>query len=170
MAKIKPTDRARSARADIMRWTGWDARQYKREYDKFRNRVRNYQRIVGGEDRRLSVEKSPAYIFHDFIYRQKFMGGALTGRLSAIMLAPSSSPTARLSARAERNVEEALIVRPFAGLRERSPRLFDSIMSSGMTTSQKYDAITAYAARVRQKKREYSDPEIEFPDAGIYEE
>lgn len=40
---------ARQQKQQVLKWTGWTAKQYEKEYDKLRNRVRNYERANGLE-------------------------------------------------------------------------------------------------------------------------
>lgn len=46
---------AREQKAQVMKWTGWTAKQYEREYDKLRNRTRNYEKAAGYKKGSINV-------------------------------------------------------------------------------------------------------------------
>lgn len=68
----------RQIKKEIQDLTGWDTKQYQKEYDKFRNRIRNYEAVIG------SVLKRPNEEFLRIIRKQE-TGWELNARQQGIL-------------------------------------------------------------------------------------
>lgn len=165
MPKIRTVERtARERKADIMRWLGLDSTaEYNKAYDKFRNQVRNFERITGAK----SV--SPAYLFHDYAYSVAKKGGQFSGRINAVLAAPTTTTTGRIS-NARQIAVSSEYLRPFAGLISRSPKKAAQIIGAAENTEQIVQALNDYAKIVREKKDRAQSGAIPFADTDLYED
>lgn len=68
----------RDIKAEVQELTGWDTAQYQREYDKFRNRLRNYEKAIGVRTGRRANEEFLR------IQRKQYSGEELTAEQKAI--------------------------------------------------------------------------------------
>ena len=108
----------------VMREAGWSSKQYQREYDKLRNRARNYERATGLKRGEINVADLLARDVHyRHVARQNGYEYKPTELYSAISRTTSASPGRPLSetvrTRIER-VEFSRIERQFRGVIENS--------------------------------------------------
>lgn len=165
MPKIRTVERtARERKADIMRWLGFDnTAEYNKAYDKFRNQVRNFERSTGAKS------ASPAYLFHDYAYSVAKKGGKFSGRINAVLAAPTTTTTGRIS-KARQSAVSSEYLRPLAGLIARSPEKAAQIIESAETTEQIVQTLNDYAKLIREKKDRAQKGAIPFADADLYED
>lgn len=176
MPKVRTAEKtARQRKADIMRWLGFDSTaQYNKAYDKFRNQVRNFERVTGAK----SV--SPAYLFHDYAYSVAKKGGQFSGRINAVLAAPTTTTTGRISEARKVQVSNEYL-RPFTGLMARSPQKTAEIIESattrdkdgnvvGVNTETIVQALNDYSKLVKEKKDKVQDSAVPYPDSDLYED
>ena len=146
MAKVKATPKsAKENKADVMKWLGLTSEQYTKQYRVFFNKVKNFERITG-----VKNKQSASYLFHDYAYRKKYIGGEMTGRLNAIISAPASTTTAKISTHAKKVVERDFL-KPFAGLIRRSPKFTKALIEQANTPAEAVEFLAAYAAKIRER-------------------
>ena len=80
----------KQVKAEIQAIKGWTTAQYQREYDKFRNKVRNYETLSGVEKGKYKVQD----LFYEKTKSEKRYGANYkpSGLLAAITRTSSSSP------------------------------------------------------------------------------
>lgn len=80
----------KKVKAEIQAIKGWTTAQYQREYDKFRNKVRNYETLSGVEKGKYKVQD----LFYEKTKAEKRYGANYnpSGLLAAINRTSSSSP------------------------------------------------------------------------------
>ncbi|MCI6183600.1 MAG: hypothetical protein MR643_04820 [Clostridiales bacterium] len=80
----------KQVKAEIQAIKGWTTAQYQREYDKFRNKVRNYETVSGVEKGKYKVQE----LFYEKTKAEKRYGANYkpSGLLAAINRTSSSSP------------------------------------------------------------------------------
>lgn len=80
----------KQVKAEIQAIKGWTTAQYQREYDKFRNKVRNYETLSGVEKGKYKVQE----LFYEKAKAEKRYGANYkpSGLLAAINRTSSSSP------------------------------------------------------------------------------
>lgn len=96
---------AREQKAQTMAWTGWSPEQYQREYDRLRNRARNYERSTGAA--RINVADVLAREARRKYYAARGADVKQSALYSAIMSAPSSSTGRPLSNAAKHRIDAA---------------------------------------------------------------
>lgn len=96
---------ARERKAQTMEWTGWSSEQYQREYDRLRNRARNYERVTGAA--RIDVADVLAREARRRYYTERGADIQPTALYRAIMSAPSSSTGRPVSNVAKRRIDES---------------------------------------------------------------
>ena len=96
---------AREQKAQTMAWTGWSSDQYQREYDRLRNRARNYERVTGAA--RIDVADVLAREARRRYYAERGADIQPTALYRAIMSAPSSSTGRPVSNAATRRIDAA---------------------------------------------------------------
>lgn len=152
-----------SLKRRTMSLTGWTSQQYDREYDKFRNRVRTYEKTVDSP-----VKRSPAQVFY---YTQKEMKRAeragvdpkLSQERVAIMVTPARSSGAALIHRVDDPRLETQIKKSFSGLIEKS-NIAQGIMDDNkLTIQEKYQKLKDYAKKIADKKFELNEKAKEKP-------
>lgn len=74
---LQMTDR--EIKAEVQNITGWDTKQYQKEYDKFRNRLRNYESTIGAQTPKRANEEFLRII------RKQSAGRALTAEQNAYL-------------------------------------------------------------------------------------
>lgn len=81
---------SKQVKAEIQAIKGWTTAQYQREYDKFRNKVRNYETISGVEKGKYKVQE----LLYEKTKAEKRYGANYkpSGLLAAINRTSSSSP------------------------------------------------------------------------------
>lgn len=176
MPKVRTAEKtARQRKADIMRWLGFDnAAQYNKAYDKFRNRVRNFERVTGAKP------VSPAYLFHDYAYSVAKKGGQFSGRVKAVLAAPTTTTTGRISELRKTQIRNEYL-RPFTGLMARSPQKTAEIIEAGIKrdeqgnitsvdTERIVQALNNYAKLIKEKKDKAQKEVIPYPDPDLYED
>lgn len=124
---IKQGNRTLTARqqAELVRkWTGWSAKEYQKEYDKLRNKTRNYERINGFERGSINVADLLARNARNRYYAPRYGEEARNTNLyNAIQRTTSASTGARLSQRTierARNVAIQGVEKQFAGALSKS--------------------------------------------------
>lgn len=176
MPKIRTAEKtARQRKSDIMRWLGLDSTaEYNKAYDKFRNQVRNFERVTGAK----SV--SPAYLFHDYAYSVAKKGGQFSGRINAVLAAPTTTTTGRISEARKVQVSNEYL-RPFIGLMARSPQKTAEIIEAAairagdgnvieVITEKIVQALNDYAKLIKEKKDKAQDSAVPYPDSDLYED
>ena len=80
----------KQVKAEIQAMKGWTTEQYNREYDKFRNKVRNYETLSGVEKGKYKVQE----LFYEKTKAEKRYGANYgpSNLLAAINRTSSSSP------------------------------------------------------------------------------
>lgn len=106
---------AKEIKARTMKATGWTSEQYQREYDKLRNKVRNYERAVG-ESKKIAVNE---LLYTTQASQKKYGAAYKPSRLVRAILATPSTGTGvvqrqGVSARTEKRLERQ-IMGEFAG-------------------------------------------------------
>ena len=114
----------REQAAYVRKITGWTVKEYQREYDRLRNRARNFERINNIPRGSINVADMLAG-FQRSKYMHATAGEMYTGTnlYQAVMAAPSVSTGARISARATaqpQSIGLQLLERQFAGLLTKS--------------------------------------------------
>lgn len=176
MPKVRTAEKtARQRKADIMRWLGFDSTaEYNKAYDKFRNQVRNFERVTGAKP------VSPAYLFHDYAYSVAKKGGQFSGRVKAVLAAPTTTTTGRISEARKVQVSNEYL-RPFIGLMARSPQKTAEIIEAATTrdkdgnvvevnTERIVQALNDYSKLVKEKKDKAQDSAVPYPDPDLYED
>lgn len=176
MPKVRTAEKtARQRKADIMRWLGFDSTaQYNKAYDKFRNQVRNFERVTGAKP------VSPAYLFHDYAYSVAKKGGQFSGRINAVLAAPTTTTTGRISEARKVQVSNEYL-RPFIGLMARSPQKTAEIIEAAtiragdgnvieVITEKIVQALNDYSKLVKEKKDKAQDSAVPYPDSDLYED
>lgn len=176
MPKVRTAEKtARQRKADIMLWLGFKSTaEYNKAYDKFRNQVRNFERVT------VAKSVSPAYLFHDYAYSVAKKGGQFSGRIKAVLAAPTTTTTGRISEARKVQVSNEYL-RPFTGLMARSPQKTAEIIESATTrdkdgnvvevkTEKIVQALNDYAKLIKEKKDKAQKEAIPYPDPDLYED
>lgn len=96
----KKTLTARQQAAKVREWTGWSVQQYQKEYDKLRNRVRNYERINGYKSGTINAADLLARNARAQFYAPRYGEQAKATQLyQAVMSTTSQSTGKKISAK-----------------------------------------------------------------------
>lgn len=176
MPKVRTAEKtSRQRKADIMLWLGFKSTaEYNKAYDKFRNQVRNFERVTGAKP------VSPAYLFHDYAYSVAKKGGQFSGRIKAVLAAPTTTTTGRISEARKVQISNEYL-RPFIGLMARSPQKTAEIIEAATTrdkegnvvevnTEKIVQALNDYSKLVKEKKDKAQDSAVPYPDSDLYED
>lgn len=111
---IKRGGRELSAREqkDLVMWyTGWSSKQYQKEYDKLRNRARNYERITGDiSEGRIDVSDLLARkAREDYYARVQGRAPQYSFLYRSVMNAPSTSTGQKISSRRSDQVNDSAV-------------------------------------------------------------
>lgn len=96
---------AREQKKATMAWTGWSSEQYQREYDRLRNRARNYERVTGAD--RIDVADVLAREARRRYYAARGADINPSALYTAIFSAPSSSTGRPMSSAARGRIDAA---------------------------------------------------------------
>ena len=136
----------------IQNLTGWTTEQYNKQYDIFRNKVRNAEKQLG---------RSKSNVAQQFYYTLKTQktGGTLS-KFRQFIQASTSQSTGKttISPKATARINE-YIVGKFSGLLETSDKAKQILNDPNMTPSQKAGALERYA-RMLTQARKMQDKEI----------
>lgn len=114
---------AREQKKKVMQWRGWDSKTYQREYDRLRNRVRNYERATGMERGSINAADLLARESRRQFYSARGADSAPTNLYQAIQATTSASTGAPMSQGTISKINEQAIAayeRQYHGLIERS--------------------------------------------------
>lgn len=130
----------------IQNLTGWTTEQYNKQYDIFRNKVRNAERQLG---------RSKSNVAQQFFYTLKTQktGGTLS-KFRQFIQASTSQSTGKttISPKAATRINE-YIVGKFGGLIETSDKAKQILSDPNMTPSQKAGALERYARMLTQARK-----------------
>lgn len=130
----------------IQKLTGWTTEQYNKQYDIFRNKVRNAERQLG---------RSKSNVAQQFFYTLKTQktGGTLSKFRQFIQASTSqSSGKTTISPKAATRINE-YIFNKFGGLLETSEKAKQILNDPNMTPSQKAGALERYARMLTQARK-----------------
>lgn len=106
----KKTLNAREQAAQVRKWAGWTKEQYNKEYDKLRNRVRNYERANGYEKGSINVADLLAKEVRNRHYAPRYGEQPRSTQLYMAVNATTSASTGRaLTSRATKLSQTAAI-------------------------------------------------------------
>lgn len=144
----------REQKAKIMQWTGWSSKEYRREYDKLRNRTRNYERATGMERGTINIGDMLAREARRQYYAARGVGNNTpTNLFMAISQTTSASTGRELSQSTRAKISEVAI--------SATERQFHGLLSSskfGVALSEDIAAARAgkiSAAELARRAREY---------------
>lgn len=141
-------------KAKVLEWTGWTSKEYRREYDKLRNRTRNYERGGGMERGSINVADLLAREARRQYYAARGVGSSTpTNLFIAITQTTSASPGRELSQGARQKISEAAITateRQYHGLLSSSK--FGGSLASDIAAAR---AGKISAAELAARAREY---------------
>lgn len=130
----------------IQNLTGWTTEQYNKQYDIFRNKVRNAERQLG---------RSKSNVAQQFFYTLKTQktGGTLS-KFRQFIVASTSQSTGKttISPKAATRINE-YIFNKFGGLLETSDKAKQILSDPNMTPSQKAGALERYARMLTQARK-----------------
>lgn len=130
----------------IQNLTGWTTEQYNKQYDIFRNKVRNAERQLG---------RSKSNVAQQFFYTLKTQktGGTLS-KFRQFIQASTSQSTGKtaISPKAATRINE-YIFNKFGGLLETSDKAKQILSNPNMTPSQKAGALERYARMLTQARK-----------------
>lgn len=130
----------------IQKLTGWTTEQYNKQYDIFRNKVRNAERQLG---------RSKSNVAQQFFYTLKTQktGGTLS-KFRQFIQASTSQSTGKttISPKAATRINE-YIFNKFGGLLETSEKAKQILNDPNMTPSQKAGALERYARMLTQARK-----------------
>lgn len=130
----------------IQNLTGWTTDQYNKQYDIFRNKVRNAEKQLG---------RSKSNVAQQFFYTLKTQktGGTLS-KFRQFIQASTSQSTGKttISPKATSRINE-YIVGKFGGLLETSEKARQILNDPNMTPSQKAGALERYARMLTQARK-----------------
>ena len=130
----------------IQNLTGWTTEQYNKQYDIFRNKVRNAEKQLG---------RSKSNVAQQFFYTLKTQktGGTLS-KFRQFIQASTSQSTGKttISPKAASRINE-YIVGKFGGLLETSDKAKQILNDPNMTPSQKAGALERYARMLTQARK-----------------
>lgn len=130
----------------IQNLTGWTTEQYNKQYDIFRNKVRNAERQLG---------RSKSNVAQQFFYTLKTQktGGTLS-KFRQFIQASTSQSTGKttISSKATTRINE-YIFNKFGGLLETSDKAKQILSDPNMTPSQKAGALERYARMLTQARK-----------------
>ena len=114
----------REQKAKVLGWTGWSPKEYERQYDRLRNRVRNFERANGLEKGSINAADLLArHAREEYFARRQGREVNNTTLWTAVSKSTSVSTGAKLSARSTAKIQTASVASldaRFAGLREKS--------------------------------------------------
>lgn len=146
---------AKEIKSYVMKAKGWTTEQYNKEYDKLRNRVRAYEKATGRTEK-IAVNE---LLYTTTRAQQRYGNNYRESRLlNNIMQTPSVSSGRTLSKRSEEALFER-IAADFQPLIEKS-KIAANIYAMADTPQQLYQQLTAYAAELREYKRNKNDEYI----------
>lgn len=97
---------AREQKRAVMEWKGWTSSQYNKEYDKLRNRARNYERAIGAKKGTINVADLLARDARNEYYnRTKGIERRTPADLKAIQRTTSASTGKKLSIKTAARVQ-----------------------------------------------------------------
>lgn len=115
---------ARQQKAYVQSITGWTTAQYNKEYDKLRNRVRNYERATGAPKGRYNVADLLARNARgEYFAKREGRTYTPTNLFQAVQAAPTVSTGAKLSEAAQARITTAgreALNKQYAGFLEHS--------------------------------------------------
>lgn len=174
---------AKQQAAEVRRLTGWTKEEYKKQYDKLRNRVRAYERGTGvtDKDKRINVADLLASDakrrFYAKYYGEEYRPTAL---YKAVSQAPSISSGKQLSEKAQERIKQAAEERieyQFGGFVKNSKfsdeikKEVQALRESGDYTPQKHlKIIEKYLKELdneRKRTQEFNES-VEDPFKKIY--
>lgn len=130
----------------IQNLTGWTTEQYNKQYDIFRNKVRNAERQLG---------RSKSNVAQQFFYTLKTQktGGTLS-KFRQFIQASTSQSTGKtaISPKSATRINE-YIFNKFGGLLETSDKAKQILNDPNMTPSQKAGALERYARMLTQARK-----------------
>lgn len=130
----------------IQKLTGWTTEQYNKQYDIFRNKVRNAERQLG---------RSKSNVAQQFFYTLKTQktGGTLS-KFRQFIQASTSQSTGKTTilTKAATRINE-YIFNKFGGLLETSEKAKQILSDPNMTPSQKAGALERYARMLTQARK-----------------
>ena len=153
--KTGQTLTARQQKAQVLKWTGWTSEQYNKEYDKLRNRVRNYERANGYERGSINVADVLAREARVRHYAPRFGETAQSTQLYMAVSATTSQSTGKaLTASGRTNSQTAAIAAisgRYHGLLEKSNIVQTAVAelkaNNPNYTAAEYEATILKAAR-----------------------
>lgn len=130
----------------IQNLTGWTTEQYNKQYDIFRNKVRNAEKQLG---------RSKSNVAQQFYYTLKTQktGGTLS-KFRQFIQASTSQSTGKttISPKASKRINDYIVVK-FGGLIETSDKAKQILNDPNMTPSQKAGALERYARMLTQARK-----------------
>ena len=130
----------------IQNLTGWTTEQYNKQYDIFRNKVRNAEKQLG---------RSKSNVAQQFYYTLKTQktGGTLS-KFRQFIQASTSQSTGKttISPKASKRIND-YIVGKFGGLLETSDKAKQILNDPNMTPAQKAGALERYARMLTQARK-----------------
>lgn len=152
---------AREIKSEIMRLRGWSAEEYNREYDKLRNRVRNYETATGQARGSIKVNE---LLYTTTRARGKYGAGYAPKRLAeAVMLTPSTAPAAFREQAETRGISERTANALTANMKAQfgklatDPRYGVADQLKGVTDPKKvYEILTRAADEVKTYKQAFA--------------
>lgn len=137
-----------------MKLTGWTSSQYDKEYDKFRNRVRTYERITASEKSRNVAQT--LYYTQKEMTRAAKSGTApkLSAERRAIMSTPSRSSSKPYNPRVDDKLIKQQIESRFGGLIDASNVAKGIMNDNSLTMPEKHEKLRQYADKIQNKKAE----------------
>lgn len=146
---------AKEIKSYVMKANDWTTAQYNKEYDKMRNRVRAYEKATGREGK-IKVNE---LLYTTTRAQQRYGRDYKESRLIRdIMQTPSVSSGRTLSKRAEKALFKRIAAN-FQSLIDKS-HIAANIHAMADTPQQLYQQLTAYAAELREYKRNKNDEYI----------
>ena len=114
----------REQKAKVLGWTGWSKKEYERQYDRLRNRVRNFERANGLEKGSINAANLLArHAREEYFAKRQGREVNNTTLWTAVNETTSASTGAKLSARTTAKIQTAGLASldaRFAGIREKS--------------------------------------------------
>lgn len=130
----------------IQKLTGWTTEQYNKQYDIFRNKMRNAERQLG---------RSKSNVAQQFFYTLKAQKtGSTLSKFRQFIQASTSQSTGRttISPKAATRINE-YIFNKFGGLLGTSEKAKQILNDPNMTPSQKAGALEHYARMLTQARK-----------------
>ena len=139
---------------EILRLTGWTPERYDKEYDKYRLRVRQFERETGSK--KINVSASFYYTKRD-----ETRGKPLSPQKQAILNTPAYSQSkknvAKRAKRKKKTAEEkrleAYFGRRLSGLRLVNPKLDEFLKDTTKSWTQKQKTIDKYLKQLNQTQK-----------------